>query len=108
MTCQSDYLVAVRVEERIGAHREREDTPPNNRFECRLNLAFGAGRQDIYRQGNSTCRLSRVLRLARSGCEARVHQKGDSRRLWCKLVQHPEPLCFERIGQNRSGLNSSA
>src|SRR3984893_2918411 len=41
--CQSDELVAARIEKWIGGHRERGNALLSNRFKYRVELAIGAG-----------------------------------------------------------------
>src|SRR2546430_17032572 len=84
---QGDQLFAARVEERIGAHRERGDPLLRNSFECRVDLTIGAGPQDMNLHTNGTRRLLRVSYLVLKRWEVRVEEDADRCRLRHQLMQ---------------------
>jgi hypothetical protein len=79
-------LVAAREEKRIGGDQERRQPVLRSGFESGVDLAVGAGAQDVKLQTSGARRLLYVSQLDRRRGEVRVQEHAERRRLRHQLA----------------------
>ena len=93
MACRQRHeLLAPAVEERIGADDERAGMQLDEGREGGVDLAFGAGLQDMELQPLRARRLLHVSHRCARHRIVRVHEQGDHLGLGNQLGQQLEPL----------------
>jgi hypothetical protein len=91
--------LATRVPGVPWVHRERGDSPLNESFERGLDLAIGVGPHDMNLPAEDARGLLDVLQLVPGWRIVGIQEDANRCRPRYQLMQQPEALGFQRMGQ---------